>query len=91
IGEGTVVLYCWRVIQAIHKQGLVSVVWMMEEQRRVIKCGFQRICGLETKPQANGDNYISRKQTLLVNVQAIVNHEGLFPAFQSGWAGSQPD
>ncbi|KAG9081987.1 hypothetical protein FRC06_005296 [Ceratobasidium sp. 370] len=49
------------------------------------------LCGLETKPRANGDNYISRKQTLSVNVQAIVDHHGVFLAFQTGWAGSRPD
>ncbi|KAF8608130.1 hypothetical protein BDV93DRAFT_434632 [Ceratobasidium sp. AG-I] len=105
IGEGTVVLYCRRVIRAIREHGLEYVAWPTEERKIEIKKGFKKICGLdniigsmdgtlcglETKPQVDGDSYISRKKTLSVNVQAVVDHEGLFIAFQSGWAGSRPD
>jgi hypothetical protein len=80
IGEGTVTLYCRRVIRAIREQGLVSVAWPSEHRRREIRRGFRKICGLdgivgaldgtlcglETKPRVNGDNFISRKQTLSV-------------------------
>ncbi|KAG8731305.1 hypothetical protein FRC10_001809, partial [Ceratobasidium sp. 414] len=105
IGEGTVVLYCRRVIQAIREHGLECVVWPTEERKREIKRGFKKICGLdgiigsldgtlcglESKPRNAGDSYISRKKTLSVNVQVVVDHEGSFIAFQSGWAGSRPD
>ncbi|KAG8729640.1 hypothetical protein FRC10_003552 [Ceratobasidium sp. 414] len=105
IGEGTVVLYCCRVIRVIREHGLECVVWPTEERKQEIKHGFKKICrldniigsldgtlhGLESKPRIAGDSYVSRKKTLSVNVQAVVDHEGSFIAFQSGWAGSRPD
>ncbi|KAG8731237.1 hypothetical protein FRC10_001950, partial [Ceratobasidium sp. 414] len=105
VGEGTVVLYCRRVIQAIREHGLECVVWPTEERKQEIKQGFKNICGLdnivgslngtlcglESKPRIVGDSYISRKKTPSVNVQAVVDHKGSFIAFQSGWAGSRPD
>ncbi|KAF8593743.1 hypothetical protein BDV93DRAFT_582513 [Ceratobasidium sp. AG-I] len=105
IGEGTVVLYCRRVIRAIREHGLVCVVWPSAERKEQIKAGFKKLCGLdnvigsldgtlcglETKPRESGDSYISRKKTPSVNVQAIVDHDGQFIAFQSGWVGSRPD
>jgi hypothetical protein len=81
IGEGTVVLYCRRVIRAIREHGLECVVWPTGERKEEIKRGFKKmcgldgivgavdgtLCGLETKPQAHGDSYISRKKTLSVS------------------------
>ncbi|QRW06969.1 DDE superfamily endonuclease [Ceratobasidium sp. AG-Ba] len=48
------------------------------------------LVGLLTKPRVQGDLYIKEK-TLSVNVQAMVDCDGKFIAFQSGWAGSRPD
>ncbi|QRV93585.1 DDE superfamily endonuclease [Ceratobasidium sp. AG-Ba] len=105
IGEGTVVLYCRRVIRAVREYGLECVVWPTAGEKEQIKkqfkqlCGLDGIigsldgthCGLETRPRVAGSAYISRKKTLSVNVQAIVKPNGQFIAFQSGWAGSRPD
>jgi hypothetical protein len=81
IGEGTVVLYCRRVIRAIREHGLTCVVWPSEARKVEIKRGFKKVCGLddiigtldgthcglETKPREYGDSYISRKKTLSVS------------------------
>lgn len=84
IGEGTVVLYCRRVIRAIREHGLEYVTWPDDERKKEIKKGFKQICGLdniigsldgtlcglETKPRLNGDSYISRKKTLSVSISS---------------------
>lgn len=81
IGEGTVILYCRRVIRAIREHGVKCVVWPTAERKEQIKKGFKKmcglddiigsldgtLCGLETKPQVAGDSYISRKKTLSVS------------------------
>ncbi|KAG8731018.1 hypothetical protein FRC10_002108 [Ceratobasidium sp. 414] len=105
ISEGTVTLYCRRVVRAIREHGLECVVWPTAERKEEIKRGFKKICGLdgivgsldgtlcglESKPRTSGNSFISRKKTLSVNAQAIVDHNGQFIAFQTGWPGSRPD
>jgi hypothetical protein len=91
IGEGTVILYCRRVIRAIREHGLTCVLWPSEARKEVIKGEFKRICGLdniigvvdgtlcglETKPRVAGDSYLSRKKTLSVSVSNEYKHQTL--------------
>jgi hypothetical protein len=91
IGEGSVVNYCRRVVQAIREHGSEYVAWPTEERKREISRGFKKICGLDgiigsldgtlcglaTKPQVDGDSYISQKKTLSVRVfcsSILTNH-----------------
>ncbi|KAG8731020.1 hypothetical protein FRC10_002106, partial [Ceratobasidium sp. 414] len=105
IGEGTVLLYCRRIIRAVREFGLRSVGWPTAERKEAIKAGFKELCGLDgivgsldgslmglaSKPRVLGNAYISRKGTPSVTVQAIVDHEEQFLAFESGLPGSQND
>ncbi|KAB5591404.1 hypothetical protein CTheo_5158 [Ceratobasidium theobromae] len=105
VGEGTVFLYCNRVIRAIREFGLKCVGWPDAGRREQVKAGFQRLCGLDgiigvldgsligldRKPAGTDASYISRKGTKAINIQAIVDHEGRFTSFQTGFPGSKND
>ncbi|KAG8706148.1 hypothetical protein FRC09_002553 [Ceratobasidium sp. 395] len=105
IGEGTVLLYCRRVIAAIRTFGLTCVGWPTPERKRVISVAFQKKCGLNGavgaldgvhfklshKPVVEGDIYMNYKGALSITVQATCDHEGRFTSFQSGLPGSRPD
>ncbi|KAG8740986.1 hypothetical protein FRC10_003492 [Ceratobasidium sp. 414] len=105
IGEGTVLLYCRRVIRAIREFGPSCIGWPSAERKAVIKAGFKGKCGLDdvigaldgsllklaNKPQVEGDSYISRKGTASVTVQVITDHEGRIISYQCGLPGSKND
>ncbi|KAB5591329.1 hypothetical protein CTheo_5245 [Ceratobasidium theobromae] len=105
VGEGTVILYCRRVVRAIREFGLTCVGWPNRERKEVIKAAFKELCGLDgiigaldgsliklaKRPPESDASFISRKGTTATNVQAIVDHEGRFIAFETGYAGSKND
>ncbi|KAG8722912.1 hypothetical protein FRC08_000012 [Ceratobasidium sp. 394] len=105
VGEGTVLLYCRRVICAIRTFGLTVVGWPTTERKEVIMADFQQKCGLNGivgaldgvlielshKPAIDGDVYIGRKGDPSITVQATCDHEGRFTSFESGLPGSRPD
>lgn len=105
IGEGTVFLYCNRVTRALRELGLTCVGWPDEERKRVIKQAFEDRLGLygvigvvdgsliemTREPTVGAKAYYCRKNFPAVNMQAVVDHECLFIAFESGWPGSKND
>ncbi|KAG9088234.1 hypothetical protein FRC06_002159 [Ceratobasidium sp. 370] len=105
VGHGTVVLYCRRVTRALRELGQEVVAWPNEQRKREIKDGFGRKFGLDgvigivdgslieltRKPTIGGDAYLSRKKTVSVNVQIIVDHIGRIISYEMGWPGSKND
>jgi hypothetical protein len=83
VGEGTVTLYCRRVVRAIREFGLSCVGWPSEERKEAIKAGFKEICGLDgiigaldgslidfaRRPPGSDASFISRKGTIAVSKQ----------------------
>lgn len=80
IGEGTVFLYCDRVIRVIREFGLKCIGWPDAERKRAVRAGFEERCGLDgiigaldgsligldRKPAGTDASFISRKGTKAV-------------------------
>ncbi len=105
IGEGTVILYTKRVIQAIIAQKKTFVKWPTSEERRTVHKGFEDLGGLKNvigavdgthilmknAPSKDPEVYFTRKKRYAIHCQGIVNDRGIFISFDVGWPGSVHD
>jgi hypothetical protein len=105
ISEGTVYLYCKRVMLAILSLKNSLVVWPTEESRKIIHSGFKNIGGFENvigaidgthiilanAPLKQPEIYWNRKKKYSIQCQGIVNHHGVFIDYEIGWPGSVHD
>ncbi|CAB5115130.1 unnamed protein product [Rhizophagus irregularis] len=105
IGEGTVILYTKRVIQAILAKKKRFVKWPTSEERKKVNEGFENLGGLKNVigavdgtyiPMRNAPNkdpevYFTRKKRYAIHCQGIVNDRGIFTSFDVGWPGSVHD
>jgi hypothetical protein len=105
IGEGTVILFTKRVIQAIMAQKKNFIKWPISEERKKVHEGFENLGGLKNVigavdgtyiPMKNAPNkdpevYFTRKKRYAIHCQGIVNDKGIFISFDVGWPGSVHD
>jgi len=105
IAEGTVYLYCKRVMLAILSLKNSLVIWPTEESRKIVHSGFKNIGGFENvigaidgthiilgiAPLNQPEIYWNRKKKYSIQCQGIVNHRGVFIDYEIGWPGSVHD
>lgn len=105
IAEGTVYLYCKRVMLAILSLKDSLVMWPTQESRRIIHAGFKNIGGFENvigaidgthiilgiAPLKQPEIYWNRKKKYSIQCQGIVDHRGVFIDYEIGWPGSVHD
>jgi hypothetical protein len=105
ISEGTVYLYCKRVMTAILSLKSELVKWPTGELRRMVHLGFNNIGGfnnvigaidgthiiLGTAPLKQPEIYWNRKKKYSIQCQGIVDHRGVFIDYEIGWPGSVHD
>ncbi|GBB93005.1 hypothetical protein RclHR1_00210001 [Rhizophagus clarus] len=105
IGEGTVILYTRRVIQAILAKKKSFVKWPTSEERKKVHEGFENLGGLKNVigavdgtyiPMRNAPNkdpevFFTRRKRYAIHCQGIVNDRGIFTSFDVGWPGSVHD
>jgi hypothetical protein len=105
ISEGTVYLYCKRVMIAIFSLKCELVKWPTGELRRMVHLGFNNIGGfnnvigaidgthiiLGIAPLKQPEIYWNRKKKYSIQCQAIVDHCGVFIDYEIGWPGSVHD
>ncbi|CAI2199582.1 10124_t:CDS:1, partial [Funneliformis geosporum] len=105
LGEGTVILYTKRVIQAILTQKNTFLKWPTLEERRKVNKGFENLGGLKNvigaidgthilmknAPSKDSEVYFTRKKRYAIHCQGIVNYRGIFISFDVGWPGSVHD
>ena len=105
IGEGTVILYTKRVIQAIISKKKKFVKWPTSEERQRVHEGFESLGGLKNvigavdetyipmrnAPSKDPEVYFTRKKRYAIHCQGIVNDKGIFTNFDIGWPGSVHD
>ena len=105
VGEGTIILYTKRVIQAIMAQKKLFVKWPTLEERKKVHEGFENLGGLKNvigavdgtyipmknAPSKDPEVYFTRKKRYAIHCQGIVNDRGIFISFDVGWPGSVHD
>jgi hypothetical protein len=105
ISEGTVYLYCKRVMIAIFSLKHELVKWPTGELRKLVHLEFNKIGGfnnvigaidgthiiLENAPLKQPEIYWNRKKKYSIQCQAIVDHRGIFTDYEIGWPGSVHD
>src|ERR1043165_8265974 len=105
ISEGTVYLYCKRVMIVIFSLKCELVKWPTGELRRMVHLGFNNIGGfnnvigaidgthiiLGIAPLKQPEIYWNRKKKYSIQCQAIVDHCGVFIDYKIGWSGSVHD
>lgn len=105
ISEGTVYLYCKRVMLAILSLKSEVVIWPTGEFRKMVHLGFKNIGGfnnvigaidgthiiLGTAPLKQPEIYWNRKKKYSIQCQGIVDHRGIFIDYEIGWPGSVHD
>jgi len=105
IGEGTVILYTKRVIQAIMAKKKSFVKWPTSEEHKKVQEGFENLGGLKNvigaidgtyiplrnAPNKDPEVYFTRKKRYAIHCQGIVNDRGIFISFDVGWPGSVHD
>lgn len=105
IAEGTVYLYCKRVMIAILSLKHELIKWPTGELRKMVHLGFNKIGGfnnvigaidgthiiLGNAPLKQPEIYWNRKKRYSIQCQAIVDHRGVFTDYEIGWPGSVHD
>ncbi|KAK2464094.1 hypothetical protein APHAL10511_003881 [Amanita phalloides] len=90
---------------ALRQLGPTTISWGDKDRQKVVSdyilehFGFPDCLGaldgtliqLTSAPKDNGRTYYCRKKFPAINVQAIVDHEKHFIAYELGWPGSVPD
>ena len=98
IAENTVILYTQRVLKAILSFKLHLIKWPNDEERQDVLQGFKDIGGfqnvigsidgthviLTNKPPKDPEVFFNRKKCYSIQVQAIVNHRGIFTNYVIG-------
>ncbi|KAJ7301908.1 hypothetical protein DFH08DRAFT_723696, partial [Mycena albidolilacea] len=83
IGFGTVILYCWRVIRAVHELKPQYAQWFSEEHQLTASAKCEAKIGF---PNCVGSSDGSLFQTYAIF--AIVDSDLRFGAWDLGWPGS---
>src|SRR6266536_1315587 len=105
IAEGTVLLYCKRIMKAIISHKAEYVKWPTGQDRKFVHDGFEAIGGIEdiigaidgthfilqNAPQKEKYLYFTRKKRYALHCQGIVDHRGIFISYDVGWPGSVHD
>ena len=105
ISEGTVYLFCKRVMSTILSLKSSLIIWPTGELRKKVHIGFSNIGGfnniigaidgthiiLETAPLKQPEIYWNRKKKYSIQCQGIVDHNGIFIDYEIGWTGSVHD
>jgi hypothetical protein len=105
IAEGTVYLFCKRVMIAIFSLKRTLVKWPVDEAKQDVYEGFKNIGGMENvigaidgshiglanAPLKQPETYWNRKKRYSIQLQGIVNHKGIFIDYEIGWPGSVHD
>jgi len=105
ISEGTVYLYCKRVMLAILSLKSSLVIWPTGQARKMVHSGFKDIGGfnnvigaidgthiiLGTAPLQQPEIYWNRKKKYSIQCQGIVDYRGIFIDYEIGWLGSVHD
>ena len=105
ISEGTVYLYCKRVMIAILSLKHELIIWPTGELRKMVHLGFNKIGGfnnvigaidgthiiLGNAPLKQPEIYWNRKKKHSIQCQAIVDYHGIFTDYEIGWPGSVHD
>ena len=105
ISEGTIYLYCKRIMLAILSLKNSLVIWPTGESRKIVHSGFKNIGGFENvigaidgthiilgiAPLKQPEIYWNRKKKYSIQCQGIVNHRGIFIDYEIGWPGSVHD
>jgi hypothetical protein len=105
ISEGTVYLYCKRVMLAIFSLKRSLVIWPTGQSRKIIHSGFRDIGGfnnvigaidgthiiLGIAPLKQPEIYWNQKKKYSIQCQGIVDHRGIFIDYEIGWPGSVHD
>jgi hypothetical protein len=98
IAEGTVILFCKRVIKAIISYKTSYVKWPNSQVREFIHEGFKAIGGIEdiigsidgthfilqNAPTKDKEVYFTRKKRYALHCQGIVDHRGIFLDYDVG-------
>jgi len=91
ISEGTVILFCKRVMMAIISHKPFYIKWPIGQARKFVQEGFKAIGGiddiigsidgthfvLQNAPKKDKEVYFSRKKRYALHYQGIVNHRGI--------------
>jgi hypothetical protein len=105
IAEGTVLLFCKRIMKAIISLKKKYIKWPTEHAREFVHDGFKSIGGIEdiigavdgthfilqNAPQKDKYLYFTRKKRYALHCQGIVDHRGIFTSYDIGWPGSVHD
>jgi hypothetical protein len=105
IAEGTVILFCKRVMKAIISYKTNYVKWPTGQAREFVHKGFEAIGGIEdiigsidgthfilqNAPTKDKEVYFTRKKRYALQCQGIVDHRGIFINYDVGWPGSVHD
>jgi hypothetical protein len=105
ISEGTVYLYCKRIMLAILSLKNSLVIWPTGESRKIVHAGFKNIGGFENvigaidgthiilgiAPLKQPEIYWNRKKKYSIQYQGIVDYRGIFIDYEIGWPGSVHD
>ncbi|PKY25047.1 hypothetical protein RhiirB3_439834, partial [Rhizophagus irregularis] len=105
IAEGTVYLYCKRVMIAIFSLKKTLVKWPTGEAKQNIHEGFKNIGEMEdvigaidgshivlaNAPLRQPETYWNRKKRYSIQLQGIVDYRGMFIDYEIGWPGSVHD
>ena len=105
ITEGTVYLYCKRIMIAILSLKKTLVKWPTGEAKQNTNEGFKNIGGMENvigaidgchivlanAPLKQPETYWSRKKRYSIQLQGIVDYRGVFIDYKIGWPGSVHD
>ncbi|CAB5364010.1 unnamed protein product [Rhizophagus irregularis] len=105
IAEGTVYLYCKRVMIAIFSLKKTLVKWPTGEAKQNIHKGFKNIGEMEdvigaidgshivlaNAPLRQSETYWNRKKRYSIQLHGIVDYRGMFIDYEIGWPGSVHD
>ena len=105
IGNGTVILYTSRVIEALMSLHDEYISWPTREQKKVTSDYFEEHHGFKgcigvvdgtfvnlcRKPTVDPETYWSRKKRYSMNVQIVCNHRRQIIYYQVGYPGSCSD
>jgi len=105
IAEGTVILYCKRVMKAIISNKEKYIKWPTDQARKFVHEGFKAIGDIEdiigavdgthfilqNAPQKDKELYFTRKKRYALHCQGIVDFRGIFISYDVGWPGSVHD
>ena len=105
IAEGTVYIYCKRVIISILSLKKTLVKWPTGEDKQDVHRGFKNIGGMDNiigaidgshivlanAPLKQPETYWNRKKRYSIQLQGIIDYRDMFINYEIGWPGSVHD